>query len=99
MSCTSCDINTYMKVAVFIATWRCSCLLKKKFTFNNIYMNHFFQAYNVALDAYDLVQLADVMDYLKKEFVKFQANERKCTGEDIYYKYFEGLDLYRNYNF
>ena len=54
-----------------------------------------FQAYNVCLETYDLVQLEDVMSYLEKEFKNFRANERKAHGEEIYYKYFEGNLLYQ----
>ena len=48
------------------------------------------QAYNVALEIYDLVQLEDVLVYLKKKFIEFKTNEKKCTGEIIYFKHFEG---------
>ncbi|XP_005102833.1 uncharacterized protein LOC101853474 [Aplysia californica] len=56
-----------------------------------IIISDYLTAYNVALETYDLVQLIDVMANLKKSFTHFQANERRCTGEDIYFKYFEEL--------
>ena len=44
----------------------------------------------MALETYDLVQLEDVLEYLKKKFKEFKANEEKCRGEAIYFKHFEG---------
>ena len=52
------------------------------------------QAYNVALDLYDLVQWRDVLDFLKKRFNHFCEREAKgglTRAEETFYSFFKGL--------
>ncbi|XP_055865688.1 interferon-induced helicase C domain-containing protein 1-like isoform X1 [Biomphalaria glabrata] len=47
--------------------------------------------YNVALESHDLVELRDVMDYLKKRFEKFSNKKQRTENEDTFYLYFQDL--------
>ncbi|CAL1526587.1 unnamed protein product [Lymnaea stagnalis] len=49
-------------------------------------------AYNVAQESHDLVELKDVMGYLKKYFETFKADEESTTHECTFYSYFQELE-------
>ncbi|KAH9492773.1 Antiviral innate immune response receptor RIG-I [Bulinus truncatus] len=53
--------------------------------------------YNVALETHDLVELNDVIGYLKKRFEKYSNKECRTDKEDTFYCFFEDLvELVKN---
>ncbi|XP_059177120.1 antiviral innate immune response receptor RIG-I-like isoform X2 [Physella acuta] len=58
-------------------------------TRNLIIICEYLQVYNLALEIHDLVELKDIMPYLKKIFDKFHNYRNKTQEEAMLYGYFE----------
>lgn len=52
------------------------------------------QAYNVALELYDLVLLEHVVAFLDRSFAKFKKNANPSKSEENYYEMFTGIAFY-----